>query len=101
MSADAQETHVEPHPDTALELNEATVDGAPAVLDVTPEAALAPEVESAPQPEPEPQSQPQPVVLTEAAPAPKAEVDIEAIISDDPNQIVAPPAKPKRGWWRR
>jgi hypothetical protein len=33
--------------------------------------------------------------------APKPEVDIEAIIAEDPNQIVAPPEKPKRGWWRR
>lgn len=41
------------------------------------------------------------VVLAEPAPAPTAEVDIAAIIADDPNQIGAPPAKPKRGWWRR
>ena len=96
IEAEVQETHVEPHPDTALEPNEATIEGAPAVLDVTPEEAPAARtVEPAPQPEPEP------VVLTEPTPAPKAEVDIEAIISDDPNQIVAPPAKPKRGWWRR
>jgi len=26
---------------------------------------------------------------------------VAAIIAEDPNQIVAPPAKPKRGWWRR
>jgi ribonuclease E len=95
-----QEPHVEPHPDTALEPNEATVEGAPVVLDVTPEAAPAARA-AKPAPEPEPQSEPEPIVLTEPTPAPKAEVDIEAIISDDPNQIVAPPAKPKRGWWRR
>lgn len=41
------------------------------------------------------------VVLAEPVPAPTAEVDIAAIIAEDPNQIVAPPAKPKRGWWRR
>ncbi|AYG96192.1 ribonuclease E/G [Brevundimonas naejangsanensis] len=41
------------------------------------------------------------VVLAEPAPAPTPEVDIAAIIAEDPNQIVAPPAKPKRGWWRR
>lgn len=41
------------------------------------------------------------VVLAEPAAAPTPEVDIAAIIADDPNQIVAPPAKPKRGWWRR
>ena len=26
---------------------------------------------------------------------------LDAIIAEDPNQIVAPPEKPKRGWWRR
>ncbi|MBI2250592.1 MAG: ribonuclease E/G, partial [Brevundimonas diminuta] len=41
------------------------------------------------------------VVLADPVPAPTAEVDIAAIIADDPNQIGAPPAKPKRGWWRR
>ncbi|WP_312219807.1 Rne/Rng family ribonuclease [Brevundimonas sp.] len=41
------------------------------------------------------------VVLAEPAAAPTPEVDIAAIIADDPSQIVAPPAKPKRGWWRR
>jgi ribonuclease E len=41
------------------------------------------------------------VVLAEPAAAPTPEVDIAAIIADDPNQIGAPPAKPKRGWWRR
>ena len=41
------------------------------------------------------------VIVAEPVPAPTPEVDIEAIIADDPNQIGAPPAKPKRGWWRR
>ncbi|HBY43744.1 MAG TPA: ribonuclease E/G, partial [Brevundimonas sp.] len=41
------------------------------------------------------------VVLAEPVPAPTAEVDIAAIIADDPNQIGEAPAKPKRGWWRR
>ena len=44
---------------------------------------------------------PDTVVLADPVPAPTAEVDIAAIIADDPNQIGAPPAKPKRGWWRR
>jgi ribonuclease E len=26
---------------------------------------------------------------------------VAALIAVDPNQIVAPPEKPKRGWWRR
>jgi ribonuclease E len=34
-------------------------------------------------------------------PAPQPEIDVAALIADDPNQIVAPPEKPKRGWWRR
>lgn len=45
--------------------------------------------------------QAQAVVLTEPTPTPAAEVDIAAIIADDPNQIGEAPAKPKRGWWRR
>ena len=39
--------------------------------------------------------------LAESFEAPKPEIDVEAIIAEDPNQIVAPPEKPKRGWWRR
>ncbi|RSB47637.1 ribonuclease E/G [Brevundimonas sp. 357] len=45
--------------------------------------------------------QAQAVVLTKPTPTPAAEVDIAAIIADDPNQIGEAPAKPKRGWWRR
>ncbi|WAC61167.1 Rne/Rng family ribonuclease [Brevundimonas sp. SL130] len=81
------EAHVEPHPDTAIELNEAPVEGAPVELDVTPEEALT--------------AEPQPAVLAEPFVAPTPEVDVEAILAEDPNQIVAPPEKPKRGWWRR
>ena len=43
----------------------------------------------------------EPAVLAEPFEAPKPEIDVEAIIAEDPNQIVAPPEKPKRGWWRR
>lgn len=86
--------HVEPSPDTAIEPNEATTDGEPADLDVPPAEA---EVYVAPPAPPEAQ----PAVLAEVAPAPKPEVDVEALIAEDPNQIVAPPEKPKRGWWRR
>ncbi|MDY6922625.1 MAG: Rne/Rng family ribonuclease [Pseudomonadota bacterium] len=57
----------------------------PAVLDVTPAEAAEPEPVPAPGPE------------TPSAP----EVDVAALIAEDPNQIVAPPEKPKRGWWRR
>ncbi len=97
------EPHVEPHPDTAVEPNEATVEGEPAALDVTPQEAHATQTAAAPEPEREPERQPepQPAVLSEPFEAPKPEVDVEAIIAEDPNQIVAPPEKPKRGWWRR
>jgi len=49
----------------------------------------------------EPEPTPQPVVIAEPTPAPTPEVDVAAIIAEDPNQIGAAPAKPKRGWWRR
>lgn len=87
----SMDAHVEPHPDTAIEPNEATVEGEPASLDVTPQEALAAE----------PVEAPKPTVLAEPFVAPKPEIDVEAIIAEDPNQIVAPPEKPKRGWWRR
>lgn len=60
----------------------------PAAVEAVVETALESAVEEA-------------VVLVEPVPAPAAEIDIEAIIAEDPNQIGAPPAKPKRGWWRR
>ena len=40
------------------------------------------------------------LVTAEASVAPAPEADLSAIIANDPNQITAPPAKPKRGWWR-
>jgi len=67
----------------------------PAELDVTP--AVAARIEQAI----EEVLAEEAVVLAEPVPAPTPEVDIAAIIAEDPNQIVAPPAKPKRGWWRR
>ena len=64
----------------------------PAELDVTPaEAAVEAEVTSAPDVAP----------VVQPTPAPQPEIDVAALIADDPNQIVAPPEKPKRGWWRR
>lgn len=95
------EIAAEPHPDTAIEPNEATVQGAPVELDVTPHEALAAEpAEVAPieQPAPAPVQE---AVLAEPFVAPTPEIDVQAIIAEDPNQIVAPPEKPKRGWWRR
>jgi ribonuclease E len=79
--------------ETAVEPNEIDSDAAPAELDV----AARDTAETAPTPAPEPE--PAPVV--EAVEAPKPEVDVAALIAEDPNQIVAPPEKPKRGWWRR
>ncbi|MDI1280917.1 Rne/Rng family ribonuclease [Brevundimonas sp.] len=75
--------------ESVVEPNEVEPAGAPVELDVTPAEAAVTEPEAAPEPQPEPVA---------AAVAP---VDIAAIIGDDPNQIVAPPAKAKRGWWRR
>jgi hypothetical protein len=64
----------------------------PAVLDVTPEEAAA-----------DLEATPEPIAAAVAEPklAPQPEVDVAALIAEDPNQIVAPPEKPKRGWWRR
>ncbi|KQS56109.1 ribonuclease E [Brevundimonas sp. Leaf363] len=42
-----------------------------------------------------------PVETRDHTPHPAPEADLSAIIADDPAQIVAPPEKPKRGWWRR
>lgn len=102
------EIAAEPHPDTAIEPNEATVEGAPVELDVTPHEALvaepvavAPVEQPAAPVAPPVVAEPQPAVLAEPFVAPTPEVDVEAIIAEDPNQIVAPPEKPKRGWWRR
>ena len=64
----------------------------PAVLDVTPEEAAA-ALEAMPEPIA--------AAVAEPKPAPQPEVDVAALIAEDPNQIVAPPEKPKRGWWRR
>jgi len=55
-----------------------------------PEAPLTPEPIEAPTPAP-----------AEPEPEPEAKADVAAIIEADPAQISTPPAKPKRGWWRR
>ena len=44
---------------------------------------------------------PEPETSAEPAPAPEPQHDVAAIIEADPAQISTPPAKPKRGWWRR
>ena len=82
---------------------EATVEAEPAPipaqLDVEP--VVAAKIEAAIEQALELETAPEPVPVAEPTPAPTAEVDVAAIIAEDPNQIVAPPAKPKRGWWRR
>ena len=71
----------------------------PAQLDVEP--VVAAKIEAAIEQALEPEIAPEPVAVVEPTPAPTPEVDVAAIIAEDPNQIVAPPEKPKRGWWRR
>ncbi|MBN8528856.1 MAG: Rne/Rng family ribonuclease [Caulobacterales bacterium] len=84
--ASASATEASDAPAT-VEPNEVETQGEPVVLDVAPE--------------PEPEPEPEPVVLAEPTPAPEPEADLAAIIANDPTQIAAPPAKPKRGWWGR
>ncbi|WP_297801652.1 ribonuclease E/G [uncultured Brevundimonas sp.] len=74
----------------------------PAELDVTPTEAFA--IEQAVEAAIEamaPAKVEAPVAETAEAPAANEPVALEDIIANDPNQIVAPPEKPKRGWWRR
>lgn len=85
------ETAVEAEADSA----EAPAPEAPPVIESEPPAN-----EPEPAPEPPVESEPQPVLVEAAAPS-APEADLAAIIEADPAQISAPPAKPKRGWWRR
>jgi ribonuclease E len=81
-------------PTSEVEPNEIESMAEPAVLDITPAEAAA-------EAEPEPVPEPRIAAVVEPTPAPQPEIDVAALIADDPNQIVAPPEKPKRGWWRR
>ncbi len=83
-------------PTSRVEPNEIEPAAEPAVLDVTPEEAA---VEQEPAPKPARAAKAAKVV--EPTPAPQPEIDVATLIAEDPNQIVAPPEKPKRGWWRR
>jgi ribonuclease E len=93
--------------DTGVEPNEAETVGAPVELDVTPVEAIEERAEvealiAEPEPETTPvPAAPVPATVVEHTPAPTPEADLSAIIASDPNQIAAPPEKPKRGWWRR
>ena len=77
---------------------------ADAVADVIADAAEE-SVPVAAQPAPQPEAQPEPQAVPEpvATPAPQP---LEAVATaeptaPDPAEITAPPAKPRRGWWRR
>jgi ribonuclease E len=85
VSASATEESAS-EPTSRVEPNEIEPAAEPAVLDVAP-AEVTAEPEAAPVPE--------------STRAPEPEIDVAALIAEDPNQIVAPPEKPKRGWWRR
>ena len=90
------EVSVEAEPTTEVK---AEAEPVPAQLDVEP--VVAAKIEAAIEQALEPETAPEPVAVVEPTPAPTPEVDVAAIIAEDPNQIGAPPAKPKRGWWRR
>ncbi|WP_298161454.1 ribonuclease E/G [Brevundimonas sp.] len=70
----------------------------PEIALVEAEAEAAPLVVE-PEVEPEPVA-PETLVAAEDVAPPTPEADLSAIIANDPAQITAPPAKPKRGWWR-
>ncbi|RZJ01893.1 MAG: ribonuclease E/G [Brevundimonas sp.] len=89
-SAEAETSVVEP--------NEAEPAAEPAALDVTPAEAVE---ERAAEPVAAPPPEPKPAPVVEHVAAPEPEVDVAALIAEDPNQISTPPEKPKRGWWRR
>jgi ribonuclease E len=80
--------------EVAPEVEPATVEAAESAA---PEPAAEPEAVVEPAPEPALEAD---TVADSPEPA-EAEVDVAALIAEDPNQIVAPPEKPKRGWWRR
>ncbi len=89
-SSDAVEAEAEAV-SAPVEASDMEQEATPAVLDVMPaeaaEALVTPE--------------PKLAQMVEAVTAPQPEIDVAALIAEDPNQIVAPPEKPKRGWWRR
>jgi ribonuclease E len=99
------ELPAEPEPPPRSRRRRGKATAAPSVVEVDPEpavelaatleaAVVAPAAAPEPTPEPEPVPAPEPVpepILVAAQPAP----------SQDENEILTPPATPKRGWWRR
>ena len=78
-----------------------TAEAAPEVETPPAEAAEPAAPEPVAEPEPVVEPAPEPETPPVEVPEPAAEIDVAALIAEDPNQIVAPPEKPKRGWWRR
>jgi ribonuclease E len=76
----------EPVAENVVELRAETPEPAPATVEIVPEPK--------PEPGPAPARAPEPELETVGAePAPPSE--------PDPNEISAPPATPRKGWWRR
>ena len=79
-----------------VEPNETEPEAIPVELDVEPavaaviEQAIAAAV-----------VEPAPIEIAEAAEPPKPEIDVAALVADDPNQVTGKPAKARKGWWRR
>jgi ribonuclease E len=70
------------------------------VAEPEPEATVAAPAE-APEPEPEPQSATVVALETAVPVTPEPAPEPAAERTPDPHEITAPPAQPKRGWWRR
>ncbi|WP_374577919.1 ribonuclease E/G [Phenylobacterium sp.] len=64
------------------------------------EASVQPTLEAPPEVETAPEAA-APAVEPEPEPAPQPEPIAPAVREPDPNEIVAPPSVPKKGWWRR
>jgi ribonuclease E len=80
-----------PAPKTRRRTRKAAPAEAPADVEATAAEPAAEADQPAPAPEPAPVREAEPV-MAEAASAPR---------EPDPNEITAPPAAPRRGWWRR
>ncbi len=69
-----------------------------------PEPASAAPIVTTTAPEPQPEPEPKPAAAAVAEPAPEAAVEVPAAPPTpviDPAEIAAPPAAPRKGWWRR
>ena len=80
-----------PEDDVAVEV-EAGTSVPPSPVEPGAPSEAAPTVEEAAE-------TPEAVVASKPV-TPRKTVAVEEILASDPNQITAPPPKPKRGWWR-